>query len=126
MIAEGGVWWILTTLLYLVTIVTGLWIGSLGKPYAASLFSLHKLAGFGVVILASFIVQTLKTDSFSDLITILIATALLAVVALFATGGLMSAQNTLNILLKNIHIIATTVFTAACGGTVYLLFKMIP
>jgi hypothetical protein len=94
-----------------------------GKPYNGILFNLHKLIALGAVVTA--VVQfskILKTaDSLALLIVVLLVVATLCIVALFASGALMSLGKLDYTLTLTIHRIAPVVLTIALGLVAYLL-----
>jgi hypothetical protein len=109
-------------MLFLLTLVFGFWLSKAGKPYNNLLFNLHKLIALGAVVLA--VVQfskTLKTpDSLALIIVSLIITAL-CIVALFASGALMSLDKLDYALMLTIHRIAPVVLVIAMVMVVYWL-----
>ena len=109
-------------ILFLLTLVFGFWLSKAGKPYSGLLFNLHKLIALGTVAIA--VVQFSKTlqiaDSLALLIVLLVVTAL-CVVALFASGALMSMGKLDYTLTLTIHRIAPVVLVIALGAVIYLL-----
>jgi len=107
---------------FLVILVFGFWLSHSGKPYNVVLFNIHKLIALGAVIIT--VVQlskVLKTADSLALVTILLILAGLCVVALFATGALMSLGKLDFMLTLTIHRIAPVMLTIAMALVVYLL-----
>lgn len=78
-------------LLLLLTLIFGWWLSRLGRPYHGLLFNAHKLFALGAVVLAGVRFSgTLKALDVGALIIGLFVLAALCVVALFASGALMS------------------------------------
>jgi hypothetical protein len=79
---------------FILTVVLGIWLGSAGKPYNGILFNVHKLLALGAVVAAGVQVAGLLRAASTPLPLpiILLAVAALSVVALFASGALMSAD----------------------------------
>ena len=106
----------------LLTLVFGFWLSRSGKPYNGILFNVHKLIALGTVAIA--VVQFSKTlqiaDSLALLIVLLVVTAL-CVVALFASGALLSLGKLDYTLTLTIHRIAPVVLVIALGAVLYLL-----
>lgn len=113
------------TLGFLVTVAFGFWLSRLGKPYNGLLFNVHKLIALATVIMAGLAVyQTLKVLDVAVLIFLLLVLAALSVVALFATGALMSAGKGEYSVMKLAHNISPFILVIAMGTTVYLLRSM--
>ncbi|PKO00157.1 MAG: hypothetical protein CVU42_05295 [Chloroflexi bacterium HGW-Chloroflexi-4] len=116
--------YILPLLLFLLTLAAGFWVSKAGKPYNTGIFTLHKLLALAVVVLTTIAISGfLKTTQATSLITILIILAGLSVVALFATGALMSIQKTDNNAWLLIHQIAPFVLTGSTIAVILLLGK---
>lgn len=113
------------TLGFLVTVVFGFWLSRLGKPYNGLLFNVHKLIALATVILVGMAVyQALKVMDVSALIFLLLVIAALSVIALFASGALMSAGKGEYRVMKLAHNISPFILVIAMGTTVYLLRSM--
>ncbi len=73
------------------TIVSGYWLSSSGYPFNGALFNIHKLIALGAVIAAGVAVYHARAAAdFSLLAWSTLAAALLAFLALFVTGALLS------------------------------------
>lgn len=84
---------ILPGVLYLLTLVFGFGLSRVGKPYHSLLFNIHKLIALGAVILAAIrFWQIPRPGNSFALIGGLLVVAALCVIALFASGALMSAE----------------------------------
>ncbi len=109
-------------ILFLLTLVFGFWLSRVGKPYNGLLFNLHKLIALGAIVLAiiqfSKLLQT--TASLAPLIALLVVAGV-CVVALFASGALMSLGNLDYTLTLTIHRVAPVALTIALGWVIYLL-----
>jgi hypothetical protein len=85
---------VLPIIAFVLTLAFGFWLSHLGKPYNGLLFNVHKLLALGVVVAA--IVQLTKVLKNADslaLIIVLLVVAALCVIALFASGALMSIHS---------------------------------
>jgi hypothetical protein len=100
----------------------GFWLSRVGKPYNGVLFNIHKLLALGSVIAAGIQMAGILTsvDEQSLLILLLIVAAL-CVIALFASGALMSMDKLEYRLALNIHRIAPVLLVLAVVYVVYLL-----
>jgi hypothetical protein len=93
-----------------------------GKPYHGVLFNVHKLIALGTVIVTGMqIIKALKHTDVQVLVIALIIVSGLCVVALFASGGLMSAGKPPYDVLLTIHKIAPLVALLALVVTIYLI-----
>ena len=108
--------------LFLLTLAFGVWLSLAGKPYNAILFNIHKLIALGAVVVTFIqIYQGSKGIGPQGILAALITLAVLGVVALFATGALMSAGKLPYYTMLTIHRIAIVLTTLALAGMVYLL-----
>ncbi len=109
-------------ILFLLTLVFGFWLSKVGKPYNGLLFNFHKLIALGAVVMM--VVQFPKILKIADspvLLIVFLVVAAFCVVALFASGALMSLGKLDYTLTLTIHRIAPVVLTIALGLMVYLL-----
>ena len=84
---------IITLLLFLGTIGTGVWLHKLGKPFGKIPLSTHKLVSLILAVLVFIIARNLHTNlPLSSTSLILLIVLAIATVAAFATGGIMSAR----------------------------------
>jgi hypothetical protein len=110
------------TLGFIVTVAFGFWLSRLGKPYNGLLFNIHKLIALATVILAGLAVyQGLTGMDAATLISLFLVLAVLSVIALFASGALMSAGKGKYSAMKLVHNISPFILVIAMGTTVYLL-----
>jgi hypothetical protein len=110
----------------ILTMVFGFWLSNAGKPYNSILFNLHKLIALGTVILIGMQVARLpRTTDALTLIIVLLVVAAICVVALFASGALMSAGKLDYTLMLTIHRIAPVVLTITLALVAYLLWRKI-
>jgi hypothetical protein len=107
-------------LLFLLTLAFGFWLSHAGKPYNGLLFNVHKLIALGCVVLAG--IQFSKTHHAPDWqLVVLLAVSAVSVVALFASGALMSAGKLEHSLMLTIHRIAPVVLIVGLGMVILLL-----
>lgn len=82
---------VFSSLAFLLTLLSGVWLSRSGKPLKAGIFNLHKLIALAAVVLAATQVYgVLKSTTTDPAIIALLIVAALCIVALFATGALMS------------------------------------
>jgi hypothetical protein len=109
-------------ILFLLTLLFGFWLSHSGKPYNSALFNVHKLVALGAVIVTAVQVsRALRGADSTGLIILLLVVAAVCVVALFATGTLMSLGKMDYALMLWIHRIAPPALVVAMGPAVYLI-----
>lgn len=109
---------------FLLTLVFGFWLSRAGKPYNGVLFNLHKLIALAAVVITAIQVYgSLKAAQLQLLPIVLLALAGLAVVALFVTGALMSADKFVYGVLRLIHNVAPFVAVISVALAIYLLSR---
>ena len=99
---------------FLLTLASGFWLSSAGKPYNGILFNLHKLTALGAVIAT--VIQLAKVLNSADSLSLVIAllvVAMVCIVALFASGALMSMGKANYGLLLTVHRIAPALLAIA-------------
>lgn len=107
-------------LLFALTLVFGFWLSHAGKPYNGLLFNAHKLIALGCVVFLG--IQFSKNLQASDWqLIVLLAISALCVIALFASGALMSAGKLEYSLMLTIHRIAPVILVADLGLVIFLL-----
>ena len=109
-------------ILFLLTLVSGLWLSNAGKPLNNIIFTIHKLVALGVVVTTIIqLYNLIKITDIQSLILALIVVTGLCVVGLFATGALMSAEKMNYAALLTIHRAAPVVAIISMVGAIYLL-----
>jgi chromate transport protein ChrA len=115
---------ILPGIIFLFTLASGVWLSNAGKPYNNAIFTLHKLIALGAVVLAAIqMVKGFKTTGITPVTIGLSIITILAVIALFATGALMSLDKELYKVWLIIHQIAPAVISITSAAIIYLLTK---
>jgi hypothetical protein len=111
-------------ILFLLTLVFGFWLSHGGRPYNGALFNVHKLVALGAVIVTAVqLARVLKGADSPGLIILLLVVAAICVVALFATGTLMSLGRMDYALMLWIHRIAPVVLVVAIGVAAYRMTR---
>lgn len=107
---------------FVLTLVSGVWLSNSGKPLNTAIFNVHKLIALGAVVLAAIQVSAaLKGVESQILVILLLSVVGLCVVALFATGALMSIGKMNYDLLLTVHRIASVLAAGAMAAAVYVL-----
>ena len=108
--------------LFILTLVFGLWLSRSGKPYNGLIFNIHKLIALAAVIVATIrAFNTLKIVEAQPILIALLILLGLCAVALFVTGALMSANKAAHRASLTIHRIAPLLAVLATLGTLFLL-----
>jgi hypothetical protein len=109
-------------ILFLLTLASGIWVSNSGKPYNTIIFNIHKLIALGaVVVFAIQFFNTLKSTGIQSLLVALIVLAVLCVIALFATGAMMSIGKPDYTTFLRIHQIAPVALVIALAAIIYLV-----
>ncbi len=115
---------ILPALLFLLTLALGFWLSKTGRPYNGLLFNAHKLIALaGVVVAAIQVAKNLAPANSTALLTALLVVAAINIIALFASGALMSAGKLNYFLLRVIHNIASVMVSLTLATAIYLFTK---
>ena len=108
-------------IVFLLTLVFGVWLSLSGKPYNGLLFNIHKLIALGAVILSAVQLFKMLQDTDIQVVPILlIVVAVACAIALFATGALMSMEKLNYNVMLTIHRIAPILAVIAMAVTIYL------
>lgn len=110
-------------LLFLFTILSGVWLSNSGKPLNSVIFTIHKLIAAGTVIFLTITIynlyKTLDPRTFVELAVI--ASNGLIFLALIVTGALLSIKIPLPAVILRIHQVAPLLALISSTFTVYLL-----
>ncbi len=110
---------VLPATLLLLTLLSGFWLSNAGKPYNGLLFNIHKLIALGAVILMGVrLFYMLKIADPPALTIAAILISAICVVALFASGALMSIGKLDYALTLMVHRIALAAIVISLGFTV--------
>jgi hypothetical protein len=111
-------------LLYLLPIGTGIWLSNSGRPLSTLFTTVDKLVALATVVLTSTLFwRLLKHIQVGALPAGLMIASAIFVIALFATGALLSTGKPANNLLLMIHRIAPVLLALSTGAEAYLLIK---
>jgi hypothetical protein len=112
----------LSGILFLLTLASGLWLHAAGKPLNTAIFNLHKLIALAAVVVTVFqLSKALKTMSPQTLLVLLFVAAGVCVLALFASGALMSIGALSYTTMQVLHAVTAALLVAAMSGTAFLL-----
>jgi hypothetical protein len=109
---------------YILTLASGIWLSSSGKPWSQALFTIHKLIALAAVIVIGVqLYRILRNAEAPALAVGAIVAAGMCFLSLFATGALMSAGKLSQGVMLTIHRIAPVPAILAIGCTLYLLSR---
>ena len=108
-------------IIFLLTLAFGFWLSRIGKPYNGILFNIHKLLALAVVIVAVFeIRKMIQSEGTIPFYNVLIALTRVSIIALFATGALMSIGKLNYAVSLTIHKAAPILATMTLIAAIYL------
>jgi hypothetical protein len=109
-------------IIFLLTLVLGVWLSYSGKPYNGILFNIHKLIALGAVVITGMQVYKLLQETQIDtLLIVLVILTGLWVVTLFATGAMMSAGKLDYKMMLTLHKVMPFLTAVTMALTIYLL-----
>ena len=110
--------------LFLLTIASGFWLSKTGKPLNTAIFNVHKLIALAGVILSGMVIYNLiKNSEINIPIISLIICSAVSVIALFASGALLSVEKPIWDYLKIVHNVSMVSAIITSAITVYFLYK---
>jgi hypothetical protein len=118
---DAGAKFAAPAIVFLLTLASGVWLSRSGKPLNTAIFTVHKLIALGAVIATA--IQTTNALKSAEARATPIAGLILiglCVVALFASGALMSMNKPSYRALLTIHRIALVMAPLAGAATIYL------
>lgn len=106
---------------FLLTVASGLWLSRVGRPLNVFIFTVHKLIALAAVIFTAMQIYSIFTGGdVQSIVIALIVIAGLCVLALFASGAMMSIGLKVYDLLLNIH--KASVFLMAASMVLMIYF----
>jgi len=112
----------LTGLLLVLGLLSGIWLGYAGKPYNGAIFTVHKLIALGTVIAAAVTVYHVRTGGALRSLTVVavVVTALLFLV-MFVSGALLSIGKPAQAAMLLTHRVGLILVTLSVALTAFLL-----
>lgn len=113
---------IIAGLLFVFTLLSGIWVSHSGKPINTVIFTIHKLIALATAIVIGISVYTLfkaLDQRMSIVLAGMVITGLLFV-ALFITGALLSRNTPLPVAILRIHQVAPLLALVSTTITIYL------
>jgi hypothetical protein len=111
-----------TGLLFLFTLVSGVWLSNSGKPLNTAIITVHKLIALATVIFTVIVIRDLlKNTPVQVVIVSLIVLAGLSALTVFATGALLSLGKPVNAIILTIHAVTPFLLVISTAVIIYLL-----
>jgi hypothetical protein len=113
---------IVAGVLLLLTLISGVWLSSAGRPLNVPIFTGHKLIALAATVLIALAIYGLRgnVDGRAVVWVAIVATGLL-LLSLFASGALLSAGKPVDAALLALHRVAPVLAPVAAAVTIYLL-----
>ncbi len=113
---------IIAGLLFVFTLLSGVWVSHSGKPINTVIFTIHKLIALAATVVIVMSVYTLfkALDQRTLIEWAVIATTGLLLIALFITGALLSRNTPLPVAILRIHQAAPLLALVSSTITLYL------
>lgn len=113
------------SILFIITVIAGIVLSLLGRPLNTTLFNIHKLIGIGMVVLTIIaFVRLFKLDTLPEgPVKLLVVIAAISLVALIATGGLLSFDKFSGKFIVILHAISTVFAGSSLGIFLFRFFK---
>lgn len=113
---------VIPCIIFILTLAFGFWLSSAGKPYNGILFNVHKLIALATVIVTAIkILDIVKGVEIQFLPMILLVVTGLCIVALFATGALMSIGKLNFEVALTVHWVAPILMTITILMSIFLI-----
>ena len=111
-------------IVFLLIIISGIWLTKTGKPYNPVLFNVHKLISLGGVVFTGIVVYNLLREiEIRPLIWALVILTGVFFIVLIVTGGLLNLDKPFYNLLRTIHRILPAVFVILTAVIFYFLLR---
>ncbi len=114
---------IISLFVFLIIILTGLWMNKSGKPYHLLVLTVHKLIATGFLVLAVYTIYRLQQTTPLQFLEFLVCAGMAAVfLSAIVTGGLLSTSRPMPSILSLLH----KAFAYACviiTGVVIVLLR---
>lgn len=108
--------------LFFLTLVFGVWLSRVGKPYSSLLFNIHKLIALAAVVVTAITVYQARAAVTIGSISLIAVVAIgLLCVALFVSGALLSIGQPDVAVILSVHRVAPWLVVIAVALTLYSL-----
>jgi len=114
---------VIAGVLFLFTLISGVWLSQSGKPLNMAIVTVHKLIALATVIVISVniyhLYRALEFRTFIELVVI--AVTGLLIIALFISGAFLSLGKSLPEAILRVHQVVPLLTLASSAMTIYLL-----
>lgn len=118
---------IITGIGLILVFALGFFLSKLGKPYNQVLFNVHKLIALGVIVYTFiYLKRAMVFQNMSGSLWIGAILIVIAIIALFATGAMLSIGNIERMVLKRIHLPVAVLLLVGSGLFVYGVKEILP
>lgn len=115
---------ILSGVLTILIIGTGIWVSSLGRPINTRVLTVHKLVAIAFSVLTTVVViGLLKTSQIQSVSLIFLIIAGIAVIVLFATGAILSFEKPASKIILIVHAFTPIITIVSFSAAFFLLIK---
>jgi len=113
---------IIMGILFLIIFISGFWLHNSGKPFGVVIFNAHKLLALAAcIIFAVIVIKVHRVNPLTPLqITVIAANALFSIAAI-VTGGLLSIEKSMPLMVLRLHQIAPPLIVLCSATALYLL-----
>ncbi len=109
-------------MLFLFTLLSGVWLSHSGRPLNTAIFTIHKLVALAtVVVIGMNIYKLSRTVDTQTLILVTIAVTGLLFLALFVSGALLSFEKSMPQAVLRVHQVVPPLALVASSTAIYLL-----
>jgi len=111
--------------LFLLTLLSGVWLSHFGKPLNTAIFTLHKLIALATVVVIAVSVYNLYriADIHAILVPAVVVATGLLFLALFVTGALLSLEKPASEAILRVHQVAPLLALGSSSAAIYLLLN---
>lgn len=115
---------VMSGILLIYVIVTGMWVSRLGRPISTGVFTIHKLTALAFAVFASIVfINLLKENQIDSVIPVVLIIAGLSIAALFASGVFLSFEKPLPKIILNIHAFTPIITVISSALAIYVLIN---
>ena len=115
---------IISGIIFIGTIGSGVWLSKLGKPYGTLIFNVHKFVALGFIVYSFVVIKNLiKTIDTTTAMWFLILLSGVLILTLLATGGIVSASQEIKKALVVVHKISSILLLISLSGWYFLSLK---
>lgn len=112
---------IISSTIFLLTIVSGIWLSKLGKPYSQLVFNIHKLIALGFLVFTFIIAKNLFQNIEPGFLKLsLLVFIAISVVSILVSGAFLSFNEQVNNFIALLHKISSVILLLSITAWFYL------